>query len=398
MSQKRGALAASVCIFALTVSGCSSLPRSGPDDAAIKKDAAVYFHADKDKKPLVDYVLLDLTKSVLSYFPQQKPQTLKGFGPTRKGPPDLPLGVGDVVQVTIFESQAGGLFVPQDAGSRPGNFVNLPQQTIDTNGTISVPYAGRIQAAGKTPAQVQNEIQARLANRAIEPQAVISVIESRSDQIAVLGDVNSPKKIALNPGGERVLDALSEAGGISTPSQETFITLQRNGTTATVPFEALSSDPKENIYLYPGDTLLANRDRRTFLAFGASGLNGRIDFEDSNLTLAEAVGKAGGLLDSRADPAEVFLYRRVPAHILAEMGTPVSIKDGGDFPVIIRANMRDPSTFFLAQRFPMKDKDILYVSNADSVELLKVLNIISSATSGVAGPAADVVTVRNATR
>jgi polysaccharide export outer membrane protein len=387
-------IGASLLIFA--ASGCSTLPRSGPDDGAIKRDAAVYYHADKDRKPLVNYVLMDLTESVLSYFPRQKTQTLKGFGPTRHGPPDLPLGIGDVVEVTIFESQAGGLFVPQDAGSRPGNFVNLPQQTIDTNGTISVPYAGRIRAAGRTPAQVQSEIQARLADRAIEPQVVIGVVQSRSDQVAVLGDVNSPKKIDLNPGGERILDALSEAGGISTPSQETFITLQRNGTTATVPFEVLAEDPKENIYLYPNDTVLANRDRRTFLAFGASGLNGRIDFEDSNLTLAEAVGKAGGLLDARADPGEVFLYRRVPAHVLAAMGTPVSVKDGGEFPVIIRANMRDPSTFFLAQQLPMKDKDILYVSNADSVELLKVLNIISSATSGVAGPAADAVTVHNA--
>jgi polysaccharide export outer membrane protein len=398
MFQKRKALAAYTSVLVLVISGCSALPRSGPDDSTIKKNAAVYYHADKDTKPLVDYLLIDLTKSVLSYFPQEKAQSLKGFGPTRKGPPDLPLGVGDVVQVTIFESQAGGLFVPEDAGSRPGNFVVLPQQVVDTNGTISVPYAGRLRAAGKTVAQVQNEIQARLADRAIEPQAVISVIQSRSDQIAVLGDVNSPKKIDLNPGGERVLDALSEAGGISTPSQETFITLQRNGTTATVPYEALANDPKENIYLYPNDTLLANRDRRTFLAFGASGLNGRVDFEDSNLTLAEAVGKAGGLLDARADPAEVFLYRRVPAHVLAALGAPVSMKDEGDFPVIIRANMRDPSTFFLAQQFPMKDKDILYVSNADSVELLKVLNIISSATSGVSGPAADAVTVRDAVK
>ena len=78
--------------------------------------------------------------------------------------------------------------------------------------------------------------------------------------------------------------------------------------------------------------------------------------------------------------------------------TSIKNRDEGDFPVIIRANMRDPSTFFLAQQFPMKDKDILYVSNADSVELLKVLNIISSATSGVSGPAADAVTVRDAVK
>jgi len=214
----------------------------------------------------------------------------------------------------------------------------------------------------------------------------------------VLGDVTAPAKLELNPGGERVLDVISRAGGISTPNAETTITLQRNGTTATVPFDMLLSSPKENIYVYPGDVIFANRDRRTYLAFGASGLNGRIDFEDSNLTLGEAVAKAGGLLDSRADPGQVFLYRLVSPETLSAMGMPVTAKAEKGFPVVFRINMRDPSTYFLAQQFPMEDKDIIYVSNSNSVELVKFLDIINSATSGVAGPAADAVTIRDAVR
>ncbi len=54
----------------------------------------------------------------------------------------------DVVSVTIFESQSGGLFIPADAGSRAGNFVTIPNQTVDRNGTITVPYAGRVRASG----------------------------------------------------------------------------------------------------------------------------------------------------------------------------------------------------------------------------------------------------------
>ena len=288
-------LAFGAVLTCLALAGCESLPRSGPDHKAIASQALVYDKGD-GAKPSLNYALFDLTPRVLSYFPQQKQQTFtRGFGAGRRGAPTLPLGVGDVVEVTLFESSAGGLFIPAEAGSRPGNFISLPQQMVNSDGTITIPYAGRLVAAGRTTAQVQSDIIARLKDRAIEPQVVINLVRSRSSEIAVLGDVNSPNKLELNPGGERVLDVLSRAGGISSPNRETTITLQRNGATATVPFDLLLSTPRENIYVYPGDVVFANRDRRTFLAFGASGLNGRVDFEDSDLTLAEAVAKAGGL-------------------------------------------------------------------------------------------------------
>jgi polysaccharide export outer membrane protein len=72
-------------------------------------------------------------------------------------PPRITLGIGDVVSVTIFEAEPGGLFVRASPG-RPGNFVTLPDQVVDTNGNITVPYAGTIRALGRTPAEVQEAI------------------------------------------------------------------------------------------------------------------------------------------------------------------------------------------------------------------------------------------------
>jgi protein involved in polysaccharide export with SLBB domain len=66
--------------------------------------------------------------------------------------------IGDVVSVTIFEAEAGGLFVPSEAGARPGNFVMLPEQTVDSNGNITVPCVGAIRTAGRTPSEVQQAI------------------------------------------------------------------------------------------------------------------------------------------------------------------------------------------------------------------------------------------------
>lgn len=389
-------LHASALAITVMLSGCTALPRSGPDDAAIESNAAIKVSTE-GKKIGIDYVLVDINKSILGYFKDPVSASFKdSFGGGRGGPPDIPLGIGDVLQVSIFEAQAGGLFIPSEAGSRPGNYITLPSQTIDRNGTISVPYAGRVVAAGRPKEQVEQEIEDQLANRAIEPQVVITTVTSRSSQVAVLGDVNDAAKVEISAAGERILDVISTAGGISSPGEETYVTLQRRGKTGTVSYQKLENTPAENIYVAPGDTVFVNRERRTFLAFGASGLNGRFDFEESNLTLGEALAKAGGLLDDRADPAQVVLYRTVDRKTLQKMNVDTSSFSSEQIPVIFRANMRDPSAFFATQKFAMQDKDILYVSNSNSVELLKVLDIANSVTSSASGMSSDAVSTRDA--
>ena len=144
------------------LSGCTALPNSGPDSRQVEAQATAKVTSAKKAQAVgIDYALVDISKSVLAYVEDTKATSLKGgFGGGRGGAPSLPLGVGDVVQVSVFESQSGGLFIPNDAGSRPGNYVSLPNQTSDREGTISVPYAGRIPAAGCTARTAQIRIRA----------------------------------------------------------------------------------------------------------------------------------------------------------------------------------------------------------------------------------------------
>lgn len=388
----------SVVALMVMLSSCTSLPRSGPDAGLIDTQALVKV-SSKDRKVGIDYALVDLNQNTLKYFDGKASSSLKAtFGTSRSSAPDIPLGYGDVVQVTIFESQAGGLFIPADAGSRAGNFVTIPSQTIDRGGTISVPYAGRIVAAGKRKEQVEADIVKKLSSRAIEPQVVITTVTSNSSQVSVLGDVNAPAKVELSPAGERVLDAISQAGGLSTAAMETNITLQRRGKTVTVPYETLLKNPSENIFVSPMDTVIADHHPRSYVAFGATGANGRYTFDDENLTLADGLGKAGGALDTQANPAQVLLYRLVDKTLLRQMGVDTTHFRDELVPVVFRANLRDPAGFFAAQKFAMEDKDVIYISNSDSVELLKFLDIANSVTSTAAGTTSDAVTTRKSIR
>ena len=170
---------------------------------------------------------------------------------------------------------AGGLFIPAEAGVRPGNFVTFPTQLVDRSGLITVPFAGDVQAAGRALTTIQKDIEARLQNRAIEPQVIVSLVEQNATEVTVVGDVlNGANKFKVRFNGDRVLDMISKAGGMKFPGYELFVTLQRDGKRATVYFPNLVNNPAENIFTSPGDTLYVYREQQKFVAVGALGSRG----------------------------------------------------------------------------------------------------------------------------
>ena len=394
-------------VGAIGLASCTQLPVSGPDHRAISIGASAT--VSSDERVALDYVLLDINRTVLDFAVTVGPESFfRTFG-NGKGPaPVIRIGVGDVVQISIFESSAGGLFIPAEAGVRPGNFVTLPSQTVDRSGTISVPFAGQIAAAGRSIPEIQREIETKLENRAIEPQVLITLVEQNASEVAVVGDVvNGANKFRIRMGGERVLDTISRAGGIKYPGYELFVTLQRGKKRATVYFPTLVNRPAENIFVAPGDVVYVYREQQKYVAVGAlgstsqtSGVTGQYAFEQEKLSLNEAVAKAGGLLDSRANPGQVFLYRTEHREVLSSMGADLSKFPKGQkfIPTIYRANFRDPSSFFFAQKFPMRHKDVIYASNADAVEVVKFLDYVRSVTSTVSGVAGDSVLTKDAVK
>jgi polysaccharide export outer membrane protein len=103
------------------------------------------------------------------------------------------------------------------------------------------------------------------------------------------------------------------------------------------------------------------------------------------------------LSDLRADARQVFLYRLEDREILTAMKVKLDRFPASQrlIPTVYRANFRDPSSFFVGQRFPMRHKDVIYVANADSVEVVKFLNYLRAITSTVSGVAVDGATVRD---
>ncbi len=331
--------------------GCALVPASGPAD----------YNINAELSPTVPYALVKLTPETVSTISHYEPRGLAGVFPDKQLPPTkIRFGIGDVVSVTIFEAAAGGLFIPTEAGVRPGNFVTIPDQTVDNDGNISVPYAGLVKAAGRFNGEIQQDIVNRIKNRAIEPQVVVALAQQRTSLVSVFGEVNTPIRFPAAAAGaqDRITDAITRAGGIKGQGYETWVMLQRGAVRATVPFANLVYEPSNNIYVQPGDRIYVYREQQKFLAFGAAGQQGEFNFDAWRINLAEAVGKAGGLVDVQADPASVYLYRAEPREVAELLGVDVSKFTGELIPVIFSINFRDPGGYFLATNFQMRNQDV----------------------------------------
>src|SRR5215475_7257339 len=247
--------------------------------------------------------IVDVDDSVVSMLLARPGESFRTRFQKYGKPPNPKIGIGDTISVTIWEAAAGGLFGSAvTTGVTPGSrSVTIPDQMVARDGAISVPFADRIPVAGKSPLEVQKIIEQRLSDKAIEPQTIVVITKSVTNAATVSGEVVNGARVPLSLNGDRLLDLIALAGGAKSPVYETFVRLTRDGITVTIPMEILVSNPGENIYAWPGDVLTLVRTPQTFSVFGATGQNLQLTFEAGKMNLAEAVAKAGGLQDQRAD-------------------------------------------------------------------------------------------------
>lgn len=366
------------------LAACAVTPVAGPKTGDIL--------AGQSDPGSLPYGLVRLTPRAVDILAAHAPR-IAGEVADRHGPQSIRFGVGDVLGITIFEAGAGGLFIPAETAVRQGNYVTLPNQEVDVQGNISVPYAGPIRAQGRTAIELQAAIVDALKDIALKPQAVVSLVTQRASSFSVLGDVKLSGRYPALPSGERLLEAIARAGGLIFAGNESWVVFERDKRRVLVPFGAIVDVPENNIFVRPNDIIYIYREPQTFLAFGASGRQAQIPFEAWRVSLAEAVAKANGLTDIQADPSAVFVYRGEPRDVAVELGVDVARFDGPIIPVIYNLDLRDPAGYFLASKFEVRNKDVIYVSNASSVEVSKFLNYVRLVFGTVNDPIATAVNV-----
>lgn len=387
----------------LSLAACTDLPRDAPRSEDIRAAAAVQVDVPGERVP---YALVKLSPSVVRTVNEDKAfsmsaTTLANLPNTHGDGAAVPIAVGDVLTITIFEAQAGGLFIPSDAGARSGNFVALPNQQVDSSGTIAVPYVGDLKVVGLTPRAAARLIAQGLKNRAIEPQVVVSTSERHGNQISVLGEVNAPMRFALDPGGVRLSGAIAKGGGPKNPDYDTSLTLERAGHTYRATLSAIFQDPRLDVQLQSNDVVYLAHDPRFVMVFGATldptltSITRRVTFESSKMNLTEAIAKAGGLNTNRADPRSVFVFRREPKAILARLGVDVSPYASDEVSTVFNADLSSADGFFLGDAFQLHNRDIVVISDAPYADYAKFFALLNEvATIPVSGATVGVTATK----
>lgn len=357
-----------VCTAAL-LAGCASLPSNGPTAGAIIKQSRA---ADGTAKfRIIDLDLGAVDTQNYADAPSEGPSLSQLASDGRN---DL-VGPGDVLKISIYEI---GVTLFGSGGGVPGGQAQVgvadpsaraqafPDVVVNAKGEISLPYLGSIPVAGLTAEQIEQRITAAMAGKSQDPRAHVVVGTSITNNVVVSGAVGKPGRIPLTLGRERLLDAIANAGGSQATADDTVVRFSRGTAVLEQRLGTIRSATPDDLVLHPGDRIELIRRPKTFTVFGAVARIQQVAFETSRVSLAEALARAGGPNDAQADASAIFLFR-YDANIAA----------GTEEPIIYRLNMLRPDSYFLAQRFAMRDKDVIYIANAASNQPSKLVNIIN---------------------
>lgn len=364
MTTKYSLAIATAC--AVLLAGCSALPTSGPTARQI-------LGAQDSEANSLGFRIVDLDAALVKQLSDQAPVPIAVTIPPVAADESVErIGAGDTLTISVFEvgttlfnispTNIGTLSATSGPPPIPAAGAQaLPFVTVAGDGTIPVPFVGRVRAAGRTPRELEDAIRAGLKGKSQDPQVVINVRDNLANSVLVMGEVKRPGRVPLSPTGERVLDMVALAGGAAYPMPDVTARLTRDRKTLELPLADLSADSDANLLLRPQDRLMIERRPRTYSVLGAAGKVSQVPFETAHVNLAEAIARVGGPGDLQADPTSIFVFRYQPQ---AE-------------PVIYRLDLMNPNNYFLAQKFEMRDKDVLFIANAEANGITKFISIVN---------------------
>ncbi|WP_320237382.1 SLBB domain-containing protein [Cognatiyoonia sp. IB215182] len=244
--------------------------------------------------------------------------------------------------------------------------------TVSNSGIIFVPYANEIAARGLTTADLREVLLDRYRGKAVEPEIVVTIMETQTDAAIVLGDVGQPGRVSVPSSGIRLLDLMARAGGTSRAPWEVSVTIQRGADKATLPLADILDVPANNVFVRPGDFVSVAYLPRRFAVYGGVIRPSNIEIPKAEADLAYLLAEVGGLNDRVAQAKSAFVFRPATKRGAEHQGTAIAY----------RLDFSRPDALLLASQFQLARNDIIYVASADAADFQRFVSLIVSPLMG----------------
>ncbi len=272
-------------------------------------------------------------------------------------PGNYVLGPHDVVVVTVWEhpelTQPLGQYRTDQATG----------QVIAQDGTMYYPFIGKVKVSGLTAIQLRERISARLSKILQNPQIDVKVLSYRSKKIHVGGDVAQSGTQYMTDIPITIPMAINQARGLARNADGSSVYLTRNGKTYILDLISLYRDGSDldKIYLKDGDKVwVPSRDENKVYVLGEVGSTKAIPMMHGRLSLAQALGEAGGIDQKYAEAGSIYVLRSNEKKEIE----------------VYHLSVTNPLSIVISDRFSLKPRDIVYVDATGLARWNRVVNLL----------------------
>jgi polysaccharide export outer membrane protein len=258
---------------------------------------------------------------------------------------------GDVLSIVVWdhpELNGASVILSTTAADAPPGVTPGAGFSVDHNGELQFPYAGRVAVAGLTEEEARKLLASRLARYIKDPNVTMRVQSYRSKRIYIDGEVKQPGVHAINDLAMTLMEAINRAGGMLPSADQSRISLSREGDTYVIDLPQLVQQGVNpaSIMLRNGDVLrIRSRDESKVFVSGEVVTPRALIMHNGRLSLNEALGEAGGINPLSGDASQVYIVRR-----------------SGAEPVVYRLDAQAQGALAMAESFELDPKDLVYVA------------------------------------
>ncbi|RJE75712.1 polysaccharide biosynthesis protein [Pseudoalteromonas sp. MSK9-3] len=278
------------------------------------------------------------------------------------------LGIGDVLSVGVWDHPE--LTIPA-AVQRTAEFDGF---RVQADGSLNFAYAPGIKAAGQTVNQVRAELVKRLSRVIEDPQVDVKVVGFKSQRTYVTGEVNKPGVYAITETPLTLIDAVSQAGGLTDNADWQQVSFTRGDVTENIALNAFyaSGDISQNRLLQHGDIIhISRNDKKNVFVLGDVKRAGTVQVTRYGLNLAQALSETGGLNETTANASGVFVLRKR------------DFERDGVLADVYQLDAKSIAALVMAEQFELQSSDIVYVTSAPLARWNRVISLLLPSLSTV---------------